>query len=690
VRRIITLLAAVLTLTATLVGFQAVVGAAAPASAATSGSAFQAGYIISDANFYNGSGMTAAQIQAFLTAQVGTCTSSSCLANGSFSLDSHAADAMCKAVTGGTALSTATIISRVSTACGIAPQVILTTLQKEQSLITAKSPSAGTLAAAMGYACPDTGNGCDPDYSGVGNQIYWSAWQWKRYGNPAGTSDYFTWLAPGATHQIQYDVPTSCGTKSVLVQNAATAALYYYTPYTPNAAALSNLYGTGDSCSAYGNRNFWRIYSDWFGSPTGSTATNVLGHVDSVKAGYQTLTVTGWAADSTTTSSTKVTVTVDGKTASTLTASGSRPDVAKAYPAIGKLHGFSSTIQVAAGSHDVCVLGYAANGTDSKSIACSTVTVASGSPVGSSDSIAAVPGGVAVRGWALDPETTSPIKVQVAIDGKTASTLTASVTRADVAKIYPASGAAHGYSSTLAVTPGTHSVCVTAINVGVGSNTPLGSCVTVRAPGDNPIGSLDKATTTPTSVTLSGWALDGDTTGSIHVDVYVDGAAHRLTANATRSDIAKLYPSYGAAHGYSVTYKLPAGKHTIRVYAINSGVGGNTTLWNSSVTIVDAAPIGSFDKATPAAGSTAVSGWAIDPDTTASINTIVQLDGVGHTVAATLTRSDVARVYPKFGSKHGFATTLAAKAGKHQVCVIGVDSAGGANKSFGCKTVVVP
>jgi uncharacterized protein Veg len=42
--------------------------------------------------------------------------------------------------------------------------------------------------------------------------------------------------------------------------------LYKYTPYTPNAAALNNLYGLGDNCSAYGNRNFWRYFTDWFGS----------------------------------------------------------------------------------------------------------------------------------------------------------------------------------------------------------------------------------------------------------------------------------------------------------------------------------------------------------------------------------------------------------------------------------------
>ena len=50
------------------------------------------------------------------------------------------------------------------------------------------------------------------------------------------------------------------------IRNQATAALYIYTPYRPNQGALNNLYGTGDSCSSYGNRNFWRMFTDWFGS----------------------------------------------------------------------------------------------------------------------------------------------------------------------------------------------------------------------------------------------------------------------------------------------------------------------------------------------------------------------------------------------------------------------------------------
>jgi uncharacterized protein with LGFP repeats len=52
----------------------------------------------------------------------------------------------------------------------------------------------------------------------------------------------------------------------VFIYNQATAGLYNYTPYQPNAAALRAGYGSGDDCSAYGNRNFYSYFTDWFGS----------------------------------------------------------------------------------------------------------------------------------------------------------------------------------------------------------------------------------------------------------------------------------------------------------------------------------------------------------------------------------------------------------------------------------------
>lgn len=70
----------------------------------------------------------------------------------------------------------------------------------------------------------------------------------------------------GQTTAIAYHPNASCGSSTVTLANRATAALYNYTPYQPNEAALAHMYGTGDDCSSYGNRNFWRIFTDWFGS----------------------------------------------------------------------------------------------------------------------------------------------------------------------------------------------------------------------------------------------------------------------------------------------------------------------------------------------------------------------------------------------------------------------------------------
>jgi cell division septation protein DedD len=159
------------------------------------------------------------------------------------------------------------MIYNIARACGINPKVLLVTLQKEQGLIQASRPTAYMYRAAMGYGCPDSDPGiCGKVWTGLFNQLYKGAGQLQWYGDPRGS---FTYLRVGRVANIRYHPDARCGTKPVLIKSIATSALYYYTPYTPNDAALRNLYGTGDSCSAYGNRNFWRFYSDWFGSPIG-------------------------------------------------------------------------------------------------------------------------------------------------------------------------------------------------------------------------------------------------------------------------------------------------------------------------------------------------------------------------------------------------------------------------------------
>lgn len=241
------------------------VGAAPPAHAADL-SQFNAGDIISDATFFDTSTMTQAQIQQFLQSKETGCASgATCLKDYYDTTRSIGGDAMCGAYAGGGAERASAIIYKVAQACGINPRVLLVTLQKEQGLVTSTWPSSSNYAFAMGANCPDT-TGCSGNSAGFFIQVYSGAWQLKRYANPPGTSNYFTWYAPGHTWNILYNPNTGCGRKAVYVANQATADLYYYTPYTPDQAALNAGYGTGDSCSSYGNRNFFNYFTDWFGS----------------------------------------------------------------------------------------------------------------------------------------------------------------------------------------------------------------------------------------------------------------------------------------------------------------------------------------------------------------------------------------------------------------------------------------
>jgi LysM repeat protein len=161
------------------------------------------------------------------------------------------------------------VIHAISNACGINPKVFIVTLQKEQALVTSTKPTDYMYRAAMGFGCPDSDPGiCGKVFTGLFNQLYKAARQFRWYGNPAGS---FTYWKPGRTVSMRFNPKASCGSKSFELKSQATANLYYYTPYTPNDAALKNLYGTGDSCSAYGNRNFWRFFHDWFGSPIGGS-----------------------------------------------------------------------------------------------------------------------------------------------------------------------------------------------------------------------------------------------------------------------------------------------------------------------------------------------------------------------------------------------------------------------------------
>lgn len=244
-----------------------------PAHAIT-GADWNAGYIISDERFFDNGSMTESQIQEFLSARVPRCASTDstlpCLPSLVTSTSDRAAAANgCGAYASEGWESSARILWKVAQACRINAQVLIVMLQKEQGLVTSTRPTLRQYQAAMGADCPDTAP-CAATTLGFFNQVYKAAWQMRQY-----TYSPNSWRHRIGPTDILYSPAADCGSSRVDIRNQATANLYNYTPYQPNAAALANLTGTGDRCSTYGNRNFWVFFSNWFGSTTASGTTQI-------------------------------------------------------------------------------------------------------------------------------------------------------------------------------------------------------------------------------------------------------------------------------------------------------------------------------------------------------------------------------------------------------------------------------
>lgn len=288
-----------LTLAGFSVGLLASVSPNKQAGAVTAAD-WRAGRIIDDAVFTNKNAMTASEVQAFLNAKVPACdTWGTKLISGGGQTRAQWAAANGKQAPPYTCLrdfwevpklnpgaglpannyggapvpnggkSAAQIIWDAAQRYNISPKVLLVTIQKESAgpLTVDDWPFLSQYTYAMGAHCPDGPGGaqCDSNYGGFSIQINESARLFRYYLDNM-TQAWWPYKKPYQNNFILWNVTYSgCGGGNVFIETMATAALYTYTPYQPNQASLNNMYGTGDGCSAYGNRNFWRIYSDWFG-----------------------------------------------------------------------------------------------------------------------------------------------------------------------------------------------------------------------------------------------------------------------------------------------------------------------------------------------------------------------------------------------------------------------------------------
>ncbi len=188
---------------------------------------FNPDYLISDKEINNYQAMNLQEIEDFLKKQGGS------LAN----YQTHDLDGQIR--------SASQIIFKASQNYRINPQILITLLQKEQSLITQKKPKTNQYDWATSFACYEN-RPCLEKFRGFAKQIDRAAWRLRYF---LDHPEQFI-FQPGQVYKISGIF--------VLPQNLATAALYNYSPYIKS------------------NYLFWQIWQKWFGKKNEPIENNTL------------------------------------------------------------------------------------------------------------------------------------------------------------------------------------------------------------------------------------------------------------------------------------------------------------------------------------------------------------------------------------------------------------------------------
>lgn len=291
------------------------------------------------------------------------------------------------------------------------------------------------------------------------------------------------------------------------------------------------------------------------------------------------LQVTGWALDRETSAPLAVDLTVDGAPAGRVLASGDRPDLAGPFPGVGTAHGFTADVAVTPGRRRVCAIARNYDRGADSTVGCTTVDVPATSPSGVIDAVVTGPDSIVVSGWAGDPTPRTPINVIVTdrvvggIDDPILKIVPAFGDRPDVAAVTGLDPRA-GYAVSIPVTTsGVHEICVTAVNIGVGADQPLG-CRTTSVVDHRPSANIEGVQPQASGVTVTGWAFDPDSAASVTVRVAVDGAPTQVTANLSRPDVGAVFPGVGPNRGFQASIGgLGAGRHSVCVTFVDIGAG---------------------------------------------------------------------------------------------------------------------
>lgn len=260
----------------------------------TPANALDQGNLISDNVFANESSMTEAQINNFINAFPKSCLNP---ANYPSGLSSVTWQEPLSYFSYGGSTTPARIIWKSATIYHINPQVILSTLEKEQNLVTGNAGCAvWKYNSAMGYNCPDGSENALKNYpdlgisntcvaqasnAGFARQVNHASWQLifdmhRAYGDLDWGGDnsvyYYGRMTQGWRARVQggasnyYDGYTSIDGQAVYLANGATASLYNYTPHFNNFRTIfTQWFGNSIGPAAYKTANSSTIYTTVFG-----------------------------------------------------------------------------------------------------------------------------------------------------------------------------------------------------------------------------------------------------------------------------------------------------------------------------------------------------------------------------------------------------------------------------------------
>ncbi|HZZ95521.1 MAG TPA: fibronectin type III domain-containing protein [Jatrophihabitantaceae bacterium] len=248
------------------------------------------------------------------------------------------------------------------------------------------------------------------------------------------------------------------------------------------------------------------------------------------------------------------------------------------------------------------------------------------SPVGKVDRIRQGAAGIYVRGWADDQDTTDPAKVHIAVDHKRLATVLANLSRPDVAQSHPGYGSKLGFHLSTPISAGTHTVCVRVVDYPTHAQSLL-KCKTLTFDFD-PFGVVAALTQTPGHLTATGWAIDpNDPAGARDIIALVDGKpVADTTADQPYPNLSASQPKAGDDHGYTLTFPISEGPHKVCIEAVNVGLGANRNIQCLTRT-VNFSPTGKITKLVQVPGGFQLTGYASDPDTTATTTVTITARG---------------------------------------------------------------